>query len=112
MFWGTPSQPGALCNLCEVVQQTRVDKAVKIFNIGDGFLIHTFKSHLLSVLTHLKFDNASDLLPSLAWLKTTAEQVVAELLKMPQACDDPVHHLHTCFLHIAYLRLSPIKMRV
>ena len=106
MFWGTPSQPGSLSNLREVIQRTRVDKAVKIFNIGDEFLIHAFKSHLLlSILTHLKMDNASDLLDhptSLAWLKSTAEQAVAALL-MPQACDDPVHHLHTCFLHIAYL---------
>ena len=22
---------------------------------------------------------------------------------MPQTCDDPDHHLHKCFLHIAYL---------
>lgn len=106
MFWGTPSQPGALSNLREVVQRTRVDKAVKIFNIGDEFLVHAFKSHLLlSVLTHLKISNAADPLDhpiSLPWLKYTAEQLVAALL-MPQDCDDPVHYLHKCFLHIAYL---------
>ena len=106
MFWGTPSQPGALFNLREVVQQTRVEKAIKIFNRGDEFLVHAFKSHLLlSVLTHLKISNAPDPLDhptSLAWLKYTAEQLVAALL-MSQDCDDPVHHLYKCFLHIAYL---------
>ena len=87
-----PSQPGSLSNLRGVVQQTRVDKAVKIFNIGDEFLIHAFKSHLLSILTHLKIDDASDPLDhltSLAWLKSTATGL------MPQACGDPIHHLHT-----------------
>jgi RNA polymerase-interacting CarD/CdnL/TRCF family regulator len=41
MFWGTPAQSGTLCNLREVIRRTQVDKAVKVFNTADEFLMHT-----------------------------------------------------------------------
>ena len=47
MFWGSPAHIGSLCNLREYIQRTGVDKAVKVFNRGDEFLVHAFKSHLL-----------------------------------------------------------------
>ena len=106
MFWGTPAQAGSLSNLREVIQRTRADKSVKVFNIADEFLIHAFKSHLLlSIMSKLNVEKASDPVDhptSISWLKTTAEELVAELL-MPKPCDDPVHHLHKSFLHKAFL---------
>ena len=103
MFLG---QAGSLSNLREVIQRTRVDKSLKVFNVGDEFLVHAFKSHLLaSMLSKLKLEKTSDPLDhpiSLSWLKTTAAELVAELL-MPKPSDDPVHHLHKSFLHKAFL---------
>lgn len=100
MFWGMPSQPGALSNLREVIQRTQADNTVKVFNTGDEFFLHAFRSHLLvSILCHLKMENASDPLShstSLSWLKTTAKELVTELL-MPKVYNDPVHHLHKNF---------------
>ena len=45
IFWGTPSLPGSLCSLREVIRQVQVDKVVKVFNVGDEFLVHVFESH-------------------------------------------------------------------
>ena len=43
IFWGSPAQPGSLCHLREQVNRKQVDKAVKVFNVGDEFLLHCFK---------------------------------------------------------------------
>ena len=50
MYWGTPSQPGSLCNVREYISRKQVDKEARVFNAADEFLIHTFKSHLLASL--------------------------------------------------------------
>ncbi len=65
-FWGTPAQSGSLCNLREVIRRTSVDKGVndkgvKVFNVGDEFLMHAFKGHLISsIMTHLKIKSVDD----------------------------------------------------
>ena len=46
ILWGTPAQPGSLCNLRELLNRKQVDKAVKVFSTGDEFLLHCFKAHL------------------------------------------------------------------
>ncbi len=57
-FWGTPAQSGSLCNLREVIRRRSVDKGVKVFNVGDEFLMHAFKNHLISsIMTNLKIDD-------------------------------------------------------
>lgn len=48
IFWEKPAQVGSLCNLREVIRQVQVDKAAKVFNVGDEFLMHAFKAHLMA----------------------------------------------------------------
>ena len=50
IFWGNPGQHGSLCNLREIIHRNRVTKDVKVFNIGDEFLLHVFKAHLTTVI--------------------------------------------------------------
>ena len=106
IFWGTPAQPGSLCNLRELIRRTHVDKAVKVFSVGDEFVLHAFKAHLTaSILTQLKLKSPSDSIQhanTKEWLYNTAESLVTTLL-MPQKPDDPVHHLHSSFLYHAFL---------
>ena len=54
MFWGAPNQTGSLCHLREIARRTLVDKGVKVFNVGNEFLLHTFYAHFTaSILTLL-----------------------------------------------------------
>ena len=103
IFWGKPSQPGSLCNLCERVQ---VDKAVKVFSIGDEFMMHAFRAHLTAgILTTLNLNSTSDPIQhpeSHEWLKHKAQA----LLFNPQKSEDPVHQLHLSFLHHAFLYID------
>ena len=87
MFWGTPAQPGSLCNLREVIRRTQVDKTAKVFSTADEFMVHTFRAHLLaSVTTSI---GVSDVSHSIAhedseeWLRNQAEKLVKEIL-LPQ----------------------------
>lgn len=106
MFWGKPAQPGSLCNLREVIRRTQVDKSVKIFNVGDEFLVHAFKAHLTaSILTSLNLSSTSDQIShptTREWLQQTAEKLVTSLL-IPEKFEDPVYNLHQAFLHHAFL---------
>ena len=106
MFWGTPTQSGSLCNLRELIRCVQVDKGVKVFNLGDEFLLHTFEAHLITgVLTQLKLNSVSDNIVHLKthkWLYDTA-QSLAETLLMPQKLNDGEYYLHSCFLHHAFL---------
>lgn len=109
LFWGKPAQPGSLCNLREVVRRVQVNKAVKVFNVGDEFLMHAFQAHLIAgILTVLQIENTSDPIhhpESAEWLKLKAQEVVT-LLLFPQKSDDPVHQLHLSFLHHAFLYMD------
>ena len=103
IFWGTPSLIGSLCNLREIVRQVQVDKGVKVFNIGDEFLVHAFKSHLTAgIMTQLNIQTTADDIEhakSAEWLKKTAETLVL----MPTTARDQIHQFHKCFLHMAFL---------
>ena len=109
MFWGKPAQPGSLCNLREIVRRVQVDKGVKVFNVGDEFLMHAFRAHLTAgILTQLKLTSTSDPLEhteSSEWLHQTAQKLVTTLL-MPRKSEDPVYHLHSAFLHHAFLYID------
>lgn len=106
MFWGTPSQPGCLCNLREIIRRTQVDKTVKVFNVGDEFLVHAFRAHLTAgILTHFAIKSTCDPIEHTTtkeWLVETAEKLVISLL-MPQQSDDSAYNLHCAFLHHAFL---------
>jgi len=105
-FWGTPAQHGSLSNMRELVRRLQVDKNVKVFNVGDEFIMHAFKAHLAaSICSLLKLKSMSDTLPhqnSVEWLHSTAEQLVSDTL-MPTSSADPVFEMHRTFLHIAFL---------
>lgn len=83
-----------------------MDKAVKVFNVGDEFLMHVFKSHLAaSICSVLKVDSMSSEIPhdiSLEWLRSTAEKLVEDTL-MAVSSEDPVYTMHRSFLHTAFL---------
>lgn len=103
IFWGTPAQHGSLSNMRESVRWLQVDKKVKIFNVGDEFLMHVFKAHLVaSICSLLNITCTPDAIPhenSIQWLRSTAERLGVNTL-MPMACNN---NLHRAFLHIAYL---------
>ena len=42
IFWGSPAQPGSLCNMKEIIRRIQVDKTAKVFNVADEFVLHTF----------------------------------------------------------------------
>ena len=109
IFWGTPAQPGSLCNLRELIRRVQVDKGVKVFSVGDEFILHAFRAHLTTgIMTQLKLKGTSDPIQhtdTREWLQHTAECLVTTLL-MPQKSDDPVYHLHSSFLHHAFLYID------
>ena len=106
IFWGSPSQPGSLCNLREYIHRVRVSKEVKVFNVGDEFLLYAFKAHLIARLcTVLNVDSTDDPTehePTLEWLESIAMATVSDLF-YPVASDDPVYLFHRTFLHMGFL---------
>ena len=106
MFWGSPSHLGSLCNLRELVRRVQVDKAGKVFNVCDEFILHAYKSHLLAaVCTKLNIaspDMPIHHQPTIEWLKQTAELIVTQTIH-PSSFLDPIYTLHRSFLHTAYL---------
>lgn len=90
----------------ELVRRLQVDKNVKVFNVGDEFLIHTFKAQLLArILYSLKLTSISDTIKhdnSLEWLKSMAENLVRETI-MPA---DEAQTMNRAFLHMAFLYID------
>ena len=109
IFWGSPSLPGSLCNLREVIRRSQVDKSVKVFNVGDEFLVHAFRSHLMTGVIHqLHIHTSTDEIPhekSSRWLTDTAETLVSSLL-MPTSTTDQIHQFYRSFLHMAFLYID------
>ena len=107
-FWGTPAEHGSLCNTKEQLRRTQVDKGVKVFSVGDEFLVHTFKGHLAArICTILGLKSTSDAIPhekSLTWLQSMAEKLVVDTL-MPThtPSSDTIYGKHRAFLHQAFL---------
>ena len=83
IFWGIPSQQGSLSSLRSVAHRLNVDKKVKVFNVGDEFLMHTFKAHLLAaIMNYLNMNDTTDNLThpcSPSWLRQLAEKLVRKL---------------------------------
>ena len=105
IFWGTPSQVGSLCNMRESVRWMLVDKTVKVFNIGDKFIIHVFKAHLkASICQVLNINSPTDNIPHLCtqqWLCDTADMIVKYAV-MPMKSTDPVYSFHWTVIHLSY----------
>jgi len=61
IFWGTPSQPGSLCNIREYINWKQVNKSASVSSVEDEFVIHAFKAHVLaSICTYLKIGSPED----------------------------------------------------
>ena len=106
IFWGTPSLPGSLCNMREIISRNLVDKEAKVFSIADEFILHVFQAHFQAAICSF-FDIASTSSQVVhpctqTWLDETAEAIVSKAL-MPQSSDDPVHTFHCSFLHLSFL---------
>ncbi len=87
----------------------QVDKSVKVFSVGDEFVVHTFKAHLTASILHvLNLSSVSDTIEhetSEEWLQHTAERLVTKVL-MPHESGEPVYCLHSAFLHHAFLYID------
>lgn len=82
-----------------------MDRNVKVFNVGDEFLVHTFKAHLLaSISSKLKLKSLSEAIiqheHSLTWLKATAEHLVNETIMISTENTMQRSFLHTAFLYL------------
>ena len=109
IFWGTPSDSGTLCNMREFISRKLVNKTVKVFNVGDEFLSHTFKAHLTaSICSIFGVDSPTAEIEhtcSLQWLEEKAKVIVAKTIH-PTTSEDPVYMRHRTFLHIAFLYMD------
>ena len=114
IFWGDPSLPGSLCNIREYINRKQVDKGVKVFNVGDEFITHAFRAHLIaSICCHLKLKSPDDEINheiTQQWLENTAEEIVAKAL-YPEPSKDPVYHFHKSFVNMAFL-YSDLRMAI
>ena len=109
MFWGAPNRAGSMCHLREVIQRNQVDKGVKIFNVGDEFLVHVFKAHFTAgILTILDAQSSTDNIqhePTKEWLYTKAEEIVTKCI-VRSTSSDSTYSFHRLFLHHAYLYID------
>ena len=105
IFWGIPSQHGSLSSLRCIIHRLQVDQKVKVFNIGDEFLMHTFQAHLTNaIMDYFNITDPSDTIPhpcTLDWLQQQAQTLVHKLLS-PSSSSDPIQQMHKSFLHVAY----------
>ena len=81
---GHSSWHGSLCNMREQIRCNQVNKDIKVFSVGDKFVVHWFKAHLSArTCTMLGLQSTSDNIPhekSLTWLQSTAEKRVSKTL--------------------------------
>ena len=109
MYWEPHGNHGSLSSMRDIINRKQVDRGVKVFSVGDEFLMHTFKAHLAArICTHLNINSTSDDIPhekSLQWLCTTAESLLPRTL-MPAGSIDPVYAMHRSFLHTAFLYID------
>ena len=109
IFWGTPSDIGSLCNMRELINRKLVTKSVKVFKVGDEFLVHTFHAHfkarICSILGIRSPKDDIEHIPTLEWLKMKATEIVKETIT-PVQSNDPVYARHRSFLHYAFLYMD------
>ena len=107
IFWGSPSHTGSLCNHREYIRRLQVDKSVKVFNVGDEFLVHVFKAHLAAnICTLLNLKSRNDPIDhekSLQWLQETVESLTEKTLVADTTSTDSVYKMHRAFLHLGFL---------
>ena len=94
----------------ELINRKQVSKAVKVFNVGDEFLLHCFKAHFVArICSILGINSSTDDIqhsPNLEWLKTKAQVIVRETINPIESSSDPVYAKHRAFLHLAYMYMD------
>ena len=98
MFWGTPSQPGSLCNMREYISHKQVDKEAR--RVSNAHIqVSPPSQSVLSArccLSILRNHTAT-----LEWLQQKAKNLVQQCLQ-PYQSEDPIYHLHRSFLQAAF----------
>lgn len=103
--------PGSICNLRERSNRVQVNKEAKTFSVADEFLLHIFKSHLISAICHhLKASSPSDTIQherTHDWLRRIAETITTVTV-MPLNTDtgDSVYFFHRQFMRAAFLYID------
>ena len=105
-FWGTPSQQGSLCNAREYISRRQVRQNVKVFSVGDEFMLLVFKAHLAaSICTILNIGLPTDPIEhagSIEWLRETVTTLVSKTIARSSS-QDPVYAFHRSVMHMAFL---------
>ena len=105
-YWGNASTPGSLYHLREIICRHQVDQKGKVFSVGDEFINHCFRAHLLAnICQQLKICCPSDPIPhenTHKWLHSTAEKILQRSI-MPAESMDPQYSIHRSFLYTAFL---------
>lgn len=93
----------------EYISRKQVNKTVKVFNIGDEFLVHSFRAHFMArICSIFDINSPSDDIQhtkSFEWLKEKAKVIVRETIH-PIHSSDPVYLKHRSFLHLAFLYID------
>lgn len=93
----------------EFISRKLVNKTVKVFNVGDEFLVHSFKAHFIArICSILGITSPADDIEhtsNLEWLKEKAKVIVQETIQ-PIKSGDEVYSKHRAFLHLAFLYID------
>lgn len=93
----------------EFINRKLVNKSVKVFNVGDEFLLHCFKAHFIArICSILDIDSPADRIEhtsDLEWLKVKAKTIVQGTIHPIQSIDQ-VYLKHRAFLHLAFLYID------
>lgn len=93
----------------EFISRKQVNKVVKVFNVGDEFVVHCFRAHFIArICTILGIASPADDIEhavSAEWLESKAKLIVEETIH-PIKSKDPVYSKHRAFLHLAFLYID------
>ena len=95
------------CNMREYIRRVKVDKDVKVFNTGDEFVMHVFRSHLLAAIcTILNIKSPDEPIcheRSMQWLEDKSTVIVHQTLCAPSQSADPIYSSHRSLLHLVFM---------
>ena len=88
------------------MNRMKVDKGVKVFSVGDEFLMHSLSAHLTANICEVFGISSPDQpIPhenSREWLSSTAKALVSKTVA-PVETNDPLFAFHRCYLRTCFL---------
>ena len=91
----------------EQIRRNQVDKDVKVFSVGDEFVIHSFKAHLTArVYTTLGLHSTSDTIPHEkipCMASINSREASHRDLPMHIPSSDTLYSMHRTLLHTGFL---------